>query len=192
MIDHEIAQLVAGVQRAVAGPHSEAKVIEAVNRLGPLHPSRYLGLHGPAPEMCAALERPATFFDTGGKSAGAAHGELRHPQCPPDRWPVYGETPLYSMYSIPIVVQTAGCNTPSKLSALDQGPSTWHVSGWLELHPLRVDSFLSGWSVRRRVTPRFPAPGQRLQCRWAQRSARRTAIGGCRCHDVAVGKSVGP
>ena len=121
MIDHAIEQLVSGVQRAVAGPHSEAKVIEAVNHLGPVHPSQYLGRRGPAPEMCAAMERPATFFDTGGKSAGAAHGELRHPECPPDRWRVYGETPLCSTWSIPIVVQTAECNTPAKLSALDQG-----------------------------------------------------------------------
>lgn len=121
LIDHEIEQLIESVQRDVTGPHTESKVIQAVNRLGPLHPARYLGSRGPAPGMCAAMERPSNLFDTGGKSAGAAHGEVRHPRCPPDRYDVYGETPLCSNWSIPIVVQTAECNTPAKLRVLDQG-----------------------------------------------------------------------
>lgn len=121
MIEFQIAQLIGSVQRDVAGPHAEDQVIRAVNRLGPLHPSRYLGGSGPGAGACAAIERPSAHFDTVGKSAGPAHGVVPQPGCSPDRYAVHGETLLCMAWSIPIVVQTAGCDTKAKLRALDQG-----------------------------------------------------------------------
>lgn len=90
MIDHEIAQLIASVQWNVTGPRTEAAVIEAVNRLGPLHPARYLGGRGLAPGMCAAMERPSAHYDVGGKDSGAEHGEVWNSPFPSDRYTIYG------------------------------------------------------------------------------------------------------
>lgn len=119
--DASIESVVARVRQWVRHLVLDADVVAAVQNYAPMHPAKFLGPKRLTGDLLAAMKRPATFVDSGGETRGWAHGEVRHPNAPPDGNVSYGKYPGQKVWAIPIIVETAACDTEAKREELIQG-----------------------------------------------------------------------